>query len=201
MAHLLAKSAEANLLVNQSTPIFIADAMLGSVARKLRIFGFDTLYNVDINDNEILKIAIDQNRVVLTCDKDLFKRVMKVGAKGVLLNCYDDLEDVVHTLSKCGIFSLYYDVNNSRCSFCNGSLLKKKRIHIKGSVPYQVLKRHRDFFQCELCNKIYWKGTHFASLRNLAKKINIQCKKLLTESESMFSSSHGYKLEYSCKHC
>jgi uncharacterized protein len=152
--------------------------MLGSVARKLRIFGFDTLYNVDINDNEILKIAIEQNRSVLTCDKDLFKRVMKAGADGVLLNCYDDLEDIVHTLSKCGIFSLCYDVNNSRCSFCNGLLLKIKRAHIKGSVPYQVVKRHRDFFRCTLCSKIYWKGSHFASLRNLAKKINIKSKKI-----------------------
>ena len=173
------KSAEAKLLVSKSVYTnFIADAMLGSVARKLRFFGFDTLYNVDINDDEILKIAIEQNRAVLTCDKNLFRRVMKARANGVLLNCYDDLEDIVHTLSKCGIFSLCYDVNNSRCSFCNGLLLKKKRAHIKESVPYQVLKRHRDFFQCALCSKIYWKGTHFASLRNLAKKINIKSKKI-----------------------
>jgi uncharacterized protein len=45
---------------------FLADAMLGSIARKLRIFGFDTLYNAQVNDDEILKIGMEQDRVILT---------------------------------------------------------------------------------------------------------------------------------------
>ncbi len=60
--HLPAKSVGARQLVS-SKPTFLADAMLGSVARKLRIFGFDTLYIKHIHDDEILKIGIEGNRV------------------------------------------------------------------------------------------------------------------------------------------
>ena len=49
---------------------FLADAMLGSIARKLRVFGFDTLYNAQAHDDEILKIAMEQDRVILTADKE-----------------------------------------------------------------------------------------------------------------------------------
>ena len=59
--------------------VFFADAMLGSMARKLRVLGFDTLYIRDINDDDILDIASKQDRVILTCDKELFKRILKVG--------------------------------------------------------------------------------------------------------------------------
>ncbi|MEM0006436.1 MAG: Mut7-C RNAse domain-containing protein, partial [Ignisphaera sp.] len=38
-------------------PRFIADAMLGHVARWLRLLGYDTLYYKSINDWKLLKIA------------------------------------------------------------------------------------------------------------------------------------------------
>ncbi|HYX72308.1 MAG TPA: Mut7-C RNAse domain-containing protein, partial [Nitrososphaera sp.] len=66
---------------------FLADSMLGSIARKLRIFGFDTLYDAQVNDDdEILKIGMEQDRVILTADKELFKRIVKIGARGVLVS-------------------------------------------------------------------------------------------------------------------
>ena len=50
-ALLCAKFAEASLpLRPNETPIFLADAMLGSVARKLRAFGFDTIYLVHTDE-------------------------------------------------------------------------------------------------------------------------------------------------------
>jgi len=62
-------------------PSFLADAMLGSVARKLRIFGFDTLYIAHAHDDEILKTGIEQGRVILTADKELFKLPMHMMTK------------------------------------------------------------------------------------------------------------------------
>src|SRR5215510_2346594 len=81
-----AKCAEASHLMLKPPSIsFLADAMLGSIARKLRIFGFDTLYLAQAGDNEILRIGMEEGRVILTADKELFKRIIKVGARGVLL--------------------------------------------------------------------------------------------------------------------
>jgi len=38
-------------------PCFIADVMLGTLAKWLRILGFDTLYFKNIDDSELIKIA------------------------------------------------------------------------------------------------------------------------------------------------
>lgn len=173
--HLPAKSVGARQLVS-SRPTFLADAMLGSVARKLRIFGFDTLYIKHIHDDEILKIGIEENRIILTCDKELFKRIVKAGAHGVLLKCSDDFEDIIHILSKYEITSVSFDTMNSRCSVCNGLLVKKKRVNIKGYIPPNVMKLHNEFFKCVNCNKIYWKGSHVTRIRSLSRNIDTKMK-------------------------
>jgi uncharacterized protein with PIN domain len=152
--------------------------MLGSVARKLRIFGFDTLYIKDIHDDDVLKIGITHNRVILTCDKQLFKRMIKTGAHGALLQGYDDFEDIVHALAKYGISSLSFDTLNSRCSTCNGLLTKKKPIDVKKYVPHNVTKWHKEFFICVDCDKIYWEGSHLTRIRALARKMDIKIKEL-----------------------
>jgi uncharacterized protein len=175
--HLPAKSVGARQLVSYK-PSFLADAMLGSVARKLRIFGFDTLYIKHTHDDEILKIAIEDNRAILTCDKELFKRIVKAGVHGVLLKCSDDSEDIVHILSKYEITSISFSTRNSRCSVCNGLLLKKKRINIKRHIPPNVMKSHREFFKCANCSKIYWDGSHLARIRSLSRNIDTKIKKM-----------------------
>jgi len=175
--HLPAKSVGARQLVSPK-PTFLADAMLGSVARKLRIFGFDTLYIKHIHDDEILKIGIEGNRVILTCDKELFKRIVKAGVHGVLLKCSDDCEDIVHILSKYQITSINFSTRNSRCSVCNGLLLKKKRINVKNHVPPKVMKSHKEFFKCSNCSKIYWDGSHLTRIRSLSRNIDTKIKKM-----------------------
>ncbi|HYZ50211.1 MAG TPA: DUF5615 family PIN-like protein, partial [Nitrososphaeraceae archaeon] len=113
--------------LHNKRPSFLADAMLGSVARKLRIFGFDTLYTASLRDDIILKIAAEQNRIILTCDRDLFKRILKKGLTGVLLNTNSDIENIAHILVKNGICTLEFDQECSRCAKCNGLLIKKTR--------------------------------------------------------------------------
>ncbi|AFU60104.1 hypothetical protein Ngar_c31880 [Candidatus Nitrososphaera gargensis Ga9.2] len=153
-------------------PSFLADAMLGSVARKLRIFGFDTLYIAHAHDDEILKMGIEQGRVILTADKELFKRVVKAGARGVLVSGASDLEDLVHILSKNGITSVDLDGIGSRCSVCNGLLEEKKPEQVKNGLPDKVAKMHREFYQCTVCNKVYWEGGHLRRIRALAKSVD-----------------------------
>ena len=51
-----------------SDPHFIADAMLGRLARWLRLLGFDTLYYPDIGDRDLLRLSLQEGRVILTRD-------------------------------------------------------------------------------------------------------------------------------------
>jgi uncharacterized protein with PIN domain len=177
--HSHVKNVEERLLVN-SKPAFLADAMLGSIARKLRIFGFDTLYVAHTHDDEILKIGIEENRIILTCDKELFKRILKrEEAHSVLLQGSDDLKHIVHILSKCGITSLKFHTIDSRCAVCNGFLIRKKPSDVIKDVHSNVLKRHQQFFKCSDCKKIYWEGTHLTHIQQTVKLINENMRKII----------------------
>ena len=180
--------AGANRLVLKERSIsFLADAMLGSIARKLRIFGFDTIYIAHAHDDEILRIGIEQDRVILTADKELFKRIVKVGARGVLVSGgANELEDLVHILTKNGITSVGMNGIGSRCSICNGPLEERTSDQVKkdddddgnngdvigGGVPDKVIACHNEFFQCTACGKIYWEGGHLKRIRALIRNLD-----------------------------
>jgi uncharacterized protein with PIN domain len=146
--------------------------MLGSVARKLRIFGFDTLYVAHAHDDEILKIGIEQNRVILTADKELFKRTVKAGAAGVLVGGASDVEDLVHILAKNGITSVSLDGIGSRCSACNGLLEARTPEQVRDRLPGKVAELQSEFYQCTSCGKVYWEGGHLKRIRSLAKSVD-----------------------------
>ena len=183
------RSAGANRLVLEARSVaFLADAMLGNIARKLRIFGFDTLYMAQAHDDEILRIGIKQDRVILTADKELFKRIVKVGARGVLVSAgASELEDLVHILTENGITSIGMNGVGSRCSVCNGHLEKRTSDQVKNDdgcsnnnnnddddviVPDKVIACHKQFFQCIACGKIYWEGGHLKRIRALVRNLD-----------------------------
>lgn len=174
------KSVGASQLVS-SKPRFLADAMLGSIARKLRIFGFDTLYLKHIDDEDVLKIGTTQNRIILTCDKELFKRIVKVGARGTLLQSSSESENLVNTLCKYGIYSLSFESVNSRCSDCNGLLSRQKPDDINKYAHPEITKWYKEFFQCENCYKIYWEGSHVTRIRCLGRNLDSKIKAKLAE--------------------
>lgn len=146
--------------------------MLGTVARKLRVFGFDTLYVAHVDDSEILKIGVDQNRIILTADREFFKRIVKAGAEGVLVDASDEVEDLVHILERTGIESVQGAGPRSRCSACNGALAFAPRSEIEDKLPERVLAGHSEFMWCSTCGKVYWQGSHVRRIRRLAEALN-----------------------------
>lgn len=146
---------------------FIADAMLGRLARWLRLLGFDTSYYPDISDSRLLRIAREQERVILTKDT----RLIKIrGVKDYLLIKADDsfkqLLEVIDTL-KLKQFNLL-----SRCVKCNGLLtVLIDKSEIKDSVPEFVFLNSNVFLKCSNCGKVYWEGTHPERFREKLKKV------------------------------
>ena len=56
----------------------LCDQMLGTLAKWLRLFGFDTFYaNQEIEDEELLQVAKKEDRVIITKDKQLIARGKK----------------------------------------------------------------------------------------------------------------------------
>jgi uncharacterized protein len=149
---------------------FIADAMLGRLARWLRFLGFDTLYFSHISDSKLVKIALEQERLILTRDTRLVQR--KVVRDYVLIYANDpqkQLSEVINTLQ------LRYFSHFSRCVACNGLLSKiPDKSAVKDSVPEFVFLEKQDFFRCSECRKLYWEGSHPKRFReNLAGVLSL----------------------------
>jgi uncharacterized protein with PIN domain len=186
-------------VLKEHSVAFLADAMLGNIARKLRILGFDTVYMAQAHDDEILKIGIEQDRVILTADKELFKRIVKVGARGVLVSgSASELEELVHILSENGITSIGMNGIGSRCSVCNGHLEERTSDQVRNDdcnndliVPDKVIACHNQFFQCIACGKIYWEGGHLKRIRALVR--NLDAKLIARDCSMTFTSSSSYR--------
>ncbi|HYA11560.1 MAG TPA: Mut7-C RNAse domain-containing protein [Thermodesulfovibrionales bacterium] len=135
---------------------FIADVMLGRLARWLRLLGFDTVYFPDISDTRLIKVAKEQGRLILTRDTRLIK--IK-GIKDYLLiranDSFQQLLEVIHALGLKDFHLL------TRCVACNGQLSRFfDKTEIKDSVPDFVFLNIHVFLKCHDCGKVYWEGTH-----------------------------------------
>ena len=135
---------------------FIADAMLGRLARWLRFLGFDTLYFAHISDRKLISIALEQERLILTRDTGLVQR--KAVREHVCIhenNPADQLVEVVNAL-QLKDFSHF-----SRCVACNGLLTRiPDKAEVKDSVPEFVFLTKQVFSRCSECGKLYWEGSH-----------------------------------------
>lgn len=140
-------------------PRFAADEMLGSLARWLRIIGYDTSYEKGRGDSEILSSSCAEGRILLTRDEELARR----GSPTSLYVTSDDLDLQLRQVMEA--FSLVADESLARCTVCNGDLEAVARMEAEGKVPPGALESNQDFFRCVACGKMYWKGSHWNNIR------------------------------------
>ncbi len=150
-----------------SAPIFIVDAMLGSLARKLRIFGFDTKYHKDGTDREILDLARGEGRAIITSDRRLGEAALAGGLRVFLVIEGSDRARILSLVERARSFGIPLKPGEPLCALCNGSLSKEKRAGMKGRLPPTLLAKHRDYYVCNSCGKVYWHGSHWTRLRRL----------------------------------
>ncbi len=145
---------------------FIADVHLGSLARSLRLLGFDTTWERDLADEAIIEIAGDERRIILTRDKGILKNGRVTH--GYWLRSTDpmqQLEEVVRALDLTGGIEPY-----TRCMECNGELESAKRSKVVRAVPLQVFLVYRDFKRCKHCKRVYWRGSHLKRLDRIVER-------------------------------
>ncbi len=144
---------------------FICDHMLGTLARWLRLLGFDVLYPGPIPDSEMKKIAATEERTILTRDKELAS-TKKVAA---LYVASDDLEEqLLFTIAE---LELEITDPMSRCSLCNSVVKKVEKLAVEGQVPSGVFERQQDFWYCPECKKYYWQGSHWDRITRTIERL------------------------------
>ena len=146
---------------------FLCDRMFGTLAKWLRICGFDTFYaNAKLTDDELLEIAKKENRKLITRDKELFWTGKRENLNVIKITSTELDEQLRQVLQGA---SLDNSLVLSRCLLCNSSLDSIKKDEVKGKVPPKVFEQHETFWYCPRCNKIYWRGTHY---KDMLKKID-----------------------------
>ncbi len=147
---------------------FLADEMLGTVAKWLRILGFDTEYARDMEDYEILLKAGKEGRVLITRDAELFDRAKRRGLKAIYLPHAELDRDMKEIIS---VYPPEKERFMCRCTVCNSEIVEIPKKDVRGRVPEGVYERQERFWYCEKCGRIYWEGSHWEKMRSFVEEI------------------------------
>ena len=148
----------------------LCDQMLGTLAKWLRILGFDTFYaQNEMTDDALLEIAKKEKRIIITRDKELTFRAKKQLIPTVEMQEIDLIEQIRKIIKENKI-----DENKflSRCSVCNTELHSISKDMVYGKVPPKVFETKEKFWHCPTCNRYYWMGSHYDDMIKRIKMIN-----------------------------
>ncbi|WP_319559764.1 Mut7-C RNAse domain-containing protein [Marispirochaeta sp.] len=144
-------------------PRFVADVHLKTLVRKLRMLGFDTLYNSAWDDPELAGISNTEERILLTRDRGLLKR--SIVSRGLFIRSHNPREQLLEVIRRLDLSSSVRPL--SRCIRCNGPL---ERISMRQAVadsseptplPRDILEKKSYISRCTCCGKLYWRGSHY----------------------------------------
>jgi hypothetical protein len=148
------------------TARFIVDAMLGRLARWLRILGFDVLYVKDVSDDELVELAHREERVLLTKDTHLL-REKKVNGHLVQARAWEDqVREVVEEFHLRDLVAPF-----SRCLECNQVLEAIEKERVAQIVPDLIYEIQNEFMICPGCDHVYWNGTHVERMNKKLTRI------------------------------
>jgi len=142
-------------------PRFAADCMLGTLAKWLRILGYDTLYLNQVEDAELIGRARAENRIILTRDRRLTER--RRAAPFLLVTSEKPMQQLREV---AGVLGLEYREERllTRCLRCNVPTGEATREEVREEVPPYVLATQSRFRRCPSCRRVYWGATHRESM-------------------------------------
>ena len=153
--------------VQMPQPRFAADAMLGRLARWLRVLGFDTTYNAVLSDHDLVRLADDEGRILLTRDRHLLRDLRPELAHEVRQDDpLDQLREVIAVLDLPAPPELF-----TRCMLCNAVLpppLEEKAA--AQLLPPAVRGIPGPVRRCAACDRVYWHGSHVRRMRETLER-------------------------------
>jgi len=141
--------------------------MLGRLAKWLRLLGYDVLYYPDIEDRQVIKIAREQERTILSRDTRM------LPCKGIRDSVFIRSDHVFEQLLEMkDILDFSGPDLGERCMVCNGALQEvADREEVKDLLPDYVYHNFHSFTRCGGCGKVYWEGSHYKNIRERIREI------------------------------
>ena len=149
-------------------PRFVLDVHLGRLAAYLRMVGFDSLYRNDYDDPTLANISADEQRILLTCDRLLLMR--NQVTRGYFVRSRQPKQQLLEVITRFDLFDSQKPF--TRCMHCNGITQPVDKQEIESHLLPETKKYYDEFFQCQSCNKIYWKGSHYLKMQKLINRLN-----------------------------
>ncbi len=142
-------------------PAFAVDAMLGRLARWLRVLGHDAAYGPHLRRHALLECARREGRLLLTRDTRLVRERNLPPYLFVTSDHFrEQLQQVAATVPLLRATPL------RRCLECNRPLEAIARERAEGRVPAYVWETQPAFLRCAGCNRLYWPATHGVHMRD-----------------------------------
>ena len=144
---------------------FLADGMLGKLARWLRMLGLDVEYSADTDDRTLIAKAKEERATILTRDIELYKNGVTKGLDAFFVNGRLEEDQLAELAERFGI-NLEIDMTTSRCPKCNTQVTIATKEEVADKVKRNTLENYDDFWRCPNCGQVYWQGAHWARIRN-----------------------------------
>ncbi|MEM3827051.1 MAG: Mut7-C RNAse domain-containing protein [Candidatus Micrarchaeaceae archaeon] len=153
----------------RAAPRIVADAMLAKLARWMRLLGVDVEPLPYVEDDRLLKYVKRTGAVLLTSDRELYRKSLKRGAAALLVESHGLISQLKYVFSA---LSLAPDVSREICPICGSALLKiSSDTAVRRGVPKKIALRYHEFFLCRKCGKVYWQGTHRRRVLQMAELV------------------------------
>jgi uncharacterized protein with PIN domain len=156
---------------------FILDVHLGKLARYLRMLGLDTAYERDWDDVTIIDLSLQQQRIILTRDLGILKQSRVTH--GYWLRSGEPRQQLREVLLALDLFRQQQAF--TRCMDCNGRIQPVKKAAIRRQIDLAIVQRFQEFWQCQDCMKIYWRGSHYKSMLRQVGKFSRELHRHSTE--------------------
>jgi len=151
-------------------PRFVADVMLGSLARWLRVLGLDVHYDSTLEDSALVELAVAEGRTILTRDRRLVERRL---ARDHILIASDILDEQLLQVAREA--RLNQEVPNpfGRCVDCNTRLREISAAAARPRVPPFVAASQSRFRHCPRCDRVFWRATHVAGMERRLRRLGL----------------------------
>ena len=153
--------------------LFLVDAMLGNISKKLQLLGYDSEYHSDIDDLELIEQAKKQQRIIISKDHDLIARAKKQGIMSVLVTAGNEIEQFLEILEHVPLELNAISGDTARCTKCNSPTSEIPKSKVIDIVPEKVLENTDKFWKCDNCDQIYWDGTHIKKLQEFLDNVKL----------------------------
>jgi uncharacterized protein with PIN domain len=147
---------------------FVADKMLGRLAKWLRVIGQDVTYGPHLSGYGLIRAARREERLILTRNRNI---AQKHPPDYILIRSDRFREQLKEVVEACRIDP--FERPFSRCIECNSLLQPISKDSVREKVPPYVFSTQESFSLCPKCRRIYWPATHQQKMLEELKNLNL----------------------------